>query len=182
MKRHWLLCLVQCPMLSLPAVAQISSAKADPPGTIDGGKTPELISDETALALLFRALNEPEQATDIQKQRSRALVRSAGLDETDTENLLRLARKFNSEIAILDGKAAQIHAKRSIEAAVAGRPLSAVIPSSDEGRALTSLNQDRKNATGRILLELQTTMSLNGADAFGRYLQNLKRKIKVIPD
>lgn len=182
MKLHWLLCLVLCPMLSLPAVAQVSSAKADPPGTIDGATTPGLISDETALTLLFRALNEPEQATDLQKQRSRAIARSAGLDETDTEKLLTLARKFNSEIAILDGKAAQIHAKRSIGAAVAGRPLSAVIPSSDDGRALASLNQDRKQATGRILLELQTTMSLNGANEFGRYLQTVKRKIKVIPD
>jgi len=182
MKLNWLLCLVLSPMLSLPAVAQVSSAKVDPPGTIDGAKTPELIPDETALALLFRALNEPEQATDLQRQRSRALVRSAGLDEADTENLFRLARKFNSEIAILDGKAAQIHTKRSIDAAVAGRPLLAVIPSSDDGRALTSLNQDRKQTTGRILLELQTTMSLNGASEFGRYLQNLKRKIKVIPD
>jgi len=182
MKLHWLLRIVLCPMLSLPAVAQVSSAKADPPGTIDGAKTPELISDETALALLFRALNQPEQATDLQKQRSRALVRSAGLDETDTENLLRLARNFNSEIAILDGKAAQIHTKRSIEAAVAGRPLSAVIPSSDDGRALTSLNQDRKQATGRMLLELQTTMSLHGVNEFSQYLQSMKRKIKVIPD
>jgi hypothetical protein len=169
-------------MVSLPAVAQVSPAQADPPGTIDGAKTPELISDETALALLLKALYEPNEATDLQKQRSRALARSAGLDETDTENLLRLARKFNSEIAILDAKAAQIHTKRSIEAAAAGRPLSAVIPSSDDGRALTSLNQDRKQATGRILLELQTTMSLNGADAFRGYLQTVKRKTKIIPD
>ncbi|MGH9425982.1 MAG: hypothetical protein ACRD2L_06740, partial [Terriglobia bacterium] len=133
MKLHWLLCLVLCLMLSQPTVAQINSAKADPPGTIDGAKTPELISDETALALLLRALNEPEQATELQKKRSRALARSAGLGEADTENLLRLARKFNGEIAIPDGKAAQIHAKRAIEAAVAGKPSLPVNPSSDDG-------------------------------------------------
>jgi len=182
MKLHWLLCFVLCLMLSLPTVAQIRSAKADPPGTIDGTKSPELISDETALALLLRAMNEPEQATEPQKRRSRALARSAGLGEADTENLLRLARKFNGETAILDRKAAQIHARRAIEAAVAGRSSLPVDPSSNDGRALTSLNEDRKQTKGRILLELQTTLSLNAVNEFTGYLQTVKRKIKVIPD
>lgn len=182
MKLHWLLCLVLCLMLSQPTVAQISSAKADPPGTIDGAKTPELISDETALALLLRALNEPDQATEFEKKRSRALARSAGLGEPDTENLLRLARKFNSEVAVLDGKASQVHAKRAVQAAVAGRPLLAVDPSSEDGKALSSLNEDRKQAIGSMLLELQLTTSLAGVNEFTEYLQTIKRKMKIFPD
>ena len=166
-----------------PTWAQVSRASQDPPGTIDGAKTPELISDETALAMFFRALNEPEQATEFEKKRSKALARSAGLTEADTDNLIRLSCKLNSEIAILDGKAAQIHAKRAIEAAAMGRtPSLPADPTSDDGRFLTSLTEDRKATIGRILLELHTTMSLNGADKFTEYLQTVKRKIKVIPD
>lgn len=92
------------PKAAPPAAAQ----EIDPPGTIDGAATPELIPDQAAYMMVFRyiASGNPEE----RRERIHGYLRFAlGVEgEVDRTAILAVAQEFQREVDVLDKQVALI--------------------------------------------------------------------------
>jgi hypothetical protein len=63
---------------------------------VDGGKTPQLISDETALRAMFLALTEPKNGNQTEIARLRAKVAQIGLLSEDASIMMTIMTDFHA--------------------------------------------------------------------------------------
>jgi len=154
-----------------PAAAQPSTAKPDPPGTIDGSKNPELIPDDVAYRMVFVGVAEREDSTEAEKARFRAKIASAGLDDEDSEALFRVLAAFQKQVDALNAQAQEIRVRSPIP--LAGTP---------DYQQLVELSKKRQPVFREAMSALPARLSLEGAAKFQTYVQNEKRRMKYRPD
>lgn len=149
---------------------QAATVSADPPGTVDGSKNPELIPDEVAYRLFFLAVAEPQNASDDHKARARAKLNPTGLDEQDTETLLGALAEFRSQIDPLHTQAVEIRARSPFPH-----------PDSTDWQQLKTLGQQRDKVVRDTVTWVPTRLTPLGRQMLDAYLQEAKRGMKIIP-
>jgi hypothetical protein len=152
---------VRLPQLPLP----------DPPGTIDGSKTPELIPDDVAYRLVLLGIAEPENATPAQQARFRAKIASAKLDVDDTQALVVILAAFQKELDALNEQSKQIRLRTPIP--MGGTPAY---------QQLAELSKQRLSVVAEAMGALPARLSPAGAAQFEAYVKAQKRGMKYVPD
>ena len=150
---------------------QLPTPGADPPGTIDGSKNPELIPDDVAYRLVLLALAGPENTTDAQKARFQAKIAPAGLDEDDTEAFLRILGHLQTQLDDLRAQEKPIFARNPIPH-----------PDSVGAAKLAELSQQRESVLAEAISALPARLSLAGAAKLHDFIQKEKRGMKFAPD
>lgn len=153
------------------ATGQASPARADPPGTIDGAKNPELIPDEVAYRLVLLALAEPENPTDAQRARFQTRIASAKLSEEDSKAFLPILGTFQKQLDALNARADQIRARNPIP--LAGTP---------DYQSLVDLSKQREPVFVEAMSGVPARLSAEGYAKLQTYIQNAKRGMKYLPD
>jgi len=77
------------------AVTVLAQSNADPPGTIDGAKNPELISDFKAYEVFFHAVAVADNASQAEVLSAKNKFRRAHLSEADAAELLKILEEFH---------------------------------------------------------------------------------------
>jgi hypothetical protein len=147
------------------------SAVADPPGTIDGAKNPELIPDDVAYRLIFLAFAMPEDATAEQKARARGKINSIGFNDDDADAFLRLLAEFHKGLVPIDTEVAEIYRRSPI-----------LSPYSTDAARVRELGKQREKLVGDTIAALPARLSPEGVARLQAYLQQAKRGMKIIPD
>jgi hypothetical protein len=167
--------------LSIPTIlsAQVASVAdlkgavvhpADPPGTIDGAKNPELIPDALACEMLFLSLMEPEKATDLQKARQQAKLRKLHLSPQDTAAFLQLVNEYRDRRSAIDAQMAAVHRLAPIPT-----------PGTGESQRLAVLQQQKEALAPEIAAIVQGRLSTEGRASLNAGLVDVKRHIKRSP-
>ena len=86
----------QEPSCCAPTKAPPSVAMT-PANMIDGARHPELIPDSIAYRLFFLTVAEPADATDDERARQRAWLRTAGLKDEDVQPAAAVLETFKSQ-------------------------------------------------------------------------------------
>jgi len=73
-----------------------SNVATSPADVIDGAKHPELIPDLVAYRLFLITVAEPENATAERKQRQRAFLRAAGIEDDDLRSVVNVLATFKA--------------------------------------------------------------------------------------
>jgi len=147
------------------------SPAADPAGTIDGAKNPELIPDDVAYRMVFLGVAEPQDASDAQKARYQAKIASAGLNEDDTEAFRLVLGALQKQLDALNAQANQVLARDPLPQA--GTP---------DYQQLVDLSQQRQPVFAEAMGALPARLSADGAAKLQAYVQNEKRRMKYHPD
>lgn len=137
--------------------------KEDPLGTIDGSKTPELISDSKAYEVFCHSIAVPSAASDSEKRAAKDKLRRAQLSSKDIELVMKTLSEFYSERIILAGTDNQLRSQSADDAEF--KKLQA------EEISLISKTQDK----------FKTRLSSEGAAKLNEYVMGLKQKIKLLP-
>ena len=145
--------------------------KPDPPGTIDGKKNPELIPDEVAYRLVLIALAEPEDATDAEKARYQAKIRTAGLSTEDRDALFQVLGALHKQQEPLKAQAREIKTRNPFP--FAGTP---------DYQKLLDLSKQREQAIAEAKSAIPARLSLAGASKLQAYVENEKHGMKYLPD
>jgi hypothetical protein len=141
-----------------------------PPGTIDGAKHPELISDDVAYKMLFLSLMEPENLTDAQKARQQAKLRTIGFSEKDGAALLAALGDFRDRLADLAGRTQDI-------LKVTPNPAR----DSPEWQELSDIEQQTNTTVTDTVEALRTGLTPEGFGKFQARMLDFKRTIKAFP-
>lgn len=148
-----------------------TTAPADPPGTIDGAKNPELIPNEVALRMIVLAVAEPADATEAQKGRALAKLSPIGLSKEDTIAFLGLLADFHSQAKALDEQSAQIYARTPIPH-----------PDSVDYEQLVDLGAQKNKVLNDTVAAIPARLSAEGLQKLAAFLPEAKKGIKIIPD
>ncbi len=135
----------------------------DPPGTIDGAKTPRLISDDKAYETFFLCATATEITTEAQKTLAKAMFSRARTDKTDTERILTILSEFRQ------------HRSEIITAADHLRDAKA--PANE----FAKLQEKELNLIRSTRNDLQSRLSQDGATKMQQFILGLKSKIRLIP-
>jgi len=158
---------------------------ADPPGTIDGSKNPELIPDKVAYSILFRFLSNRQSENEKDKVRAylkqRLCANCSGILETSTSNLepstsnivnalLAAAGQFRQQVSVLDNQVKSIKDQHWPN------------PSSDVMAQLKQLQDQKEALVLAAVASLQTRIDAEGRTRVQQFVHNnFKRKIKMSP-
>jgi hypothetical protein len=134
---------------------------------IDGAKTPDLISDQTAVKIFFLSITEPADATPEQFARLNVKISRIGLDPTDRDILIAAVQQFHQRFTAL--KIRSDNLARQIAAGTASRQQFVDVQKQIELGALGAHQS------------LLARVSPDGATRLKNHLAYLKTKIKVIP-
>lgn len=133
---------------------QISTMRlTDPPGTIDGSVTPDLIPDNTAYTLFLRAIAESSSPTEAQRVRQKAKLAPIGLSADDYAVITTITGKLFDRLMA-------INAARSLHSA-----------STDSEEKAT---QDTVNA-------LNSSLSPDGLKRLEAHIKAEKKRMKLYP-
>jgi hypothetical protein len=146
------------------------SAGQDPPGTINGAVSPELIADQVAYSLILRGIAEQEGATEEQTARARAKIQSAEVNTRDAATIFELAAQFEKQVVALDEEALAIHRKNA-----------SISENGPEWQQLMQLNAERNQLINDTIALLNARLSPEGLQKLGAYVQAAKRRMKVYP-
>jgi hypothetical protein len=149
----------------------VTSAHPDPPGTIDGSKSPELIPDDDAYRLVLLGFAEPENPTPAQEARMRGKIAPAELDKDDTDALIRILEHFQTQ---LDGLRVQENA------VFAANPIPH--PDSVGATKLAEISHERDGVFVEAMSALPARLSAPGAAKLHDFIQKQKHGMKVFPD
>ncbi|HEV2425284.1 MAG TPA: hypothetical protein VGZ29_10700 [Terriglobia bacterium] len=135
-----------------------------PRDVIDGARHPELIPDTIAYRLFFLTVAEPPNASDSQRARQRAFLRTAGLREQDVQPAETVLANFKSQYDDLVA-----HYNESVEAA------NAAGTGPDLKGFVSQLNQ----LVGSTKEQLEAAMSPEAAKRFETHVQSEKRNMRI---
>jgi hypothetical protein len=133
------------------------------PGTIDGAKTPWLISDDKAYETFFLCATAGDLATEAQKTMAKAKFSRARIDKTDTERVLTILGEFRQ--------------RRSEIITAADRLRAAKAPATE----FAKLQEKELDLIRSARNDLQSRLSPDGAGRMTQFILGLKSKIRLIP-
>lgn len=165
-----------------PAPAQETP---DEPGTIDGAKNPEQVSDQVAYSLLFRFLSN--RKTEEEKQRARAYLRMVfgckdcgtaretpeqrAETEEQVNAFLALAAEFEKRVGVLDQQAKAAKEARKVN------PTSAAAKTQ-----LLGLQKKKEALVNELVGSMSDRLGGKAADKVRRFLgEEFKQKVKIRP-
>ena len=151
--------------------AQEASPGADPPGTIDGAKNPELIPDEVAYRMIVLAIAEPANATDAATERARAKLGPIGFSEDDAAAFLTLLSEYQTQADTLDKQAAAVYLRSPIPH-----------PASTDYQQLVELGKQKSQLAANAVAAIPARLSEDGVEKLRIYLPQAKKGMKIIPD
>jgi len=137
-------------------------ADADPPGTIDGSKTPELISDFKAYEVFFRSIAVPGNSSEFKKWEAKDKFRRAELSDEDTASVIEILAEFHAYQMHLQTKHEQLRKDGATDAEFAK------LQSQADSSILSSQST------------LQSRLSPEGSVKLHQHIMGLKRKIKLL--
>jgi hypothetical protein len=140
----------------------VYSQNVDPPGTIDGSKHPELISDDISWRLFLRVAGESANATSQEQSRQAAKLQRIGLSPSDQAVLVQKLAKFHDGDASFDS---QVTAS-----------IKANLGASTRGLVLA-----REQFIAARRAEIETSLSPEGRAALQKHIQDFKSTIKLYP-
>lgn len=90
----------------IPAQARLSQQEVvpDPPGTIEGRRNPELISDRAAYTVLFLVLANRKTPQEAASARAYLTRFDAGLSDSDLASLISAATEYRQRVSVFDGQ------------------------------------------------------------------------------
>jgi hypothetical protein len=147
------------------------SAVADPPGTIDGAKNPELIPDEAAYQAVFLAFAEHDNATDAEKARFHAKIAAAGLSNDDEQALFTLLAAFRKQMEAV---------RAQVSAIMARDPMPH--PDSVDYKELLDLTKQYKAVFAEAMSAVPARLSADGVARLDAHVKREKRGMKYVPD
>ena len=167
-----------------PAAAQ-QPARApaiDPPGTVNGATSPDMIPDRVAYSLVFRLISS--QHGDEARQRIRSYVRQLGLgkktcetstlpgsDESDIEAFLAAADEYGQRVGILDRQVKEIKDRNWPN------------PSPQVMLQLEQLQKRKEAIADEIINSLSRRISKDGLMAVRTSIgDRVKHRVKIRPD
>ena len=95
------------------ASASAQSKTEDPPGTIDGAKNPELISDFKAYEVFFHSVVVADNAAEAEKLGAKDMFSRAQLSESDTVELMKVLGEFHKARSNIISQANQFSQNRA---------------------------------------------------------------------
>lgn len=132
-----------------------------PPGTIDGAKNPESISDFKAYEVFFNSVAVASRATNSEKFTARDMFSRAKLSEPDTGELMKILAEFHQSRSNIAAQAAKLTPRGASDADFAQLH--------SQLEALVSSTQQT------------VRLSPEGATKIHQHVLGLKRKIKIVP-
>jgi hypothetical protein len=144
---------------------------ADPPGTIDGAKNPELIPDEMAYWLIILAVAEPADATEEAKERAWAKIAPIGFSEEDAAAFLTLLAEYQGQVDAVDKQVVEIYQATPIPD-----------PASTVYKELVDLGKQKDQLTKDAVAAIPAKLSEDGLIKLSSYLPEAKKGMKIIPD
>jgi hypothetical protein len=154
---------------------------ADPPGTIDGAKSPELIQDDVAYLMMLRLI--ASHSTELEKHRVRSYIKHLGLGvfdciecprkrspDTDVDLVMDIAAKFRQETSDLEQRVKEIKEKNWPN------------PSQEALQELGVLENRFNVRLHAKVIELKSRLSIEGRDNLSESItKGIKPKIKIYP-
>jgi hypothetical protein len=151
--------------LSTKLTANANSKPSDPPGTIKGSEHPENIPTAVAFNIFLRVASCPDNATALQLKKCGLVRRAMGLQADDQNQLGTELAAFSTAVRPLDEQLAALHGLND----QASRKLRG-----------TLLAQRRDLRSARAA-SLRNALSTSGRQQLDTYVENMKRKIKIMP-
>ncbi len=157
---------------------------ADEPGTIDGAKNPEQVSDLVAYSLLFRFLSN--RNTEEEKNRGRAYLRMVfgckdcgigsmspeqrAATEEEINAFLAVAAEFEKRVGILDRQAKEAKELRKLN------------PTSAASARLLNLQKKKETLVNELVGSLSDRLGTKGANNLRQFMGGeFKQKVKIRP-
>lgn len=156
---------------------------ADEPGTIDGAKNPEQVSDQVAYSLLFRFLSN--RHTEEEKNRARAYLRMVfgckdcatpvtpeqqAATEQEINAFLAMAAEFEKRVGLLDRQAKEAKELRKLN------------PTSNARAQLLNLQKKKEALVNELVGALPDRISSKGANKLRQFVAGeFKQKVKIRP-
>ena len=147
---------------SVAPVAQVQP-KEDPPGTIDGAKNPELISDFKAYEVFFHSVAVSETGLEAKKAEAKNKFHRAKLDDKDTSALMKILGEFYHDRSNLNARFHQLRVGKA---------------SKDE---FTKLDREANDLITSTQVKLSKRLSKEGVEKLYMHVMGLKVKIKLLP-
>jgi hypothetical protein len=158
--------------------------KPDPPGTIDGAKSPKMIPDRVAYMLLFRFISN-HRKNETEEKQIREYVRQLGLgkqrrcppsvapedcslpdvgsEDADIDALITAAESFQQRVSVLDAQAKEIKDRTWPN------------PSPETMAQLTLLQEQKEALADEIIASLPRRLSPGGLQ---RVVQHINKRLK----
>ncbi|SRR6266851_3652320 len=147
--------------------AQAATLLQDPPGTIDGAITPELIPDDVAYSLFFNFL--AGRGTEKEKNSLRAYMQQVQLGDIDLEALISTSQEYQNALNNID-------TQQSALARANHQDLRGI------ETQLNELQQRRLVLLNEKVQSLPNRLGKTGAANIQRHvMEYIKRKVKIIP-
>ena len=157
----------------------------DEPGTIDGARNPEQVSDQVAYSLLFRFLSN--RKTEEEKRRGRAYLRAVfgcrdcgttretpeqrAETEEQINSFLALAAEFEKRVGVLDQQAKAAKEVRKLD------PTSAAAKTQ-----LVGLQKKKEALVNELVGSMSDRLGAKAADKVRRFMgDEFKQKVKIRP-
>lgn len=169
-----------------PAGAPLSALQdaPDEPGTIDGAKNPEQVSDQVSYSLLFRFLSN--RKTEEEKNRARSYLRMVfGCKEcgttpetpeqrAETEEkvnaFLAMAEEFEKRVGVLDQQAR------------AAKELRKLNPTSAAKTQLLNLQKKKEALVNELVGSMSDRLGTKGANKVRQFMgDEFKQRVKIRP-
>lgn len=146
------------------------SLPQDPPGTIDGSLTPELIPDTVAYSLFFNFFLNREKN---ERGKLQAYISQTPLQGLSVDALIAAAAYYKERVAPID---AQVQAISDNHPQLTGRNSSTI---TDQ---LALLRSQREVVTMEVVESLSSRLGSEGAKAIRKHIdQRIKPNIKIVP-
>ncbi len=156
---------LRAPVEAHPTTGQTQQATVppDPPGTIDGSKNPELISDFKAWEVFFNSVAVPQTAPESKKWEGTDKFRRAQLSPQDTAEVIKAMAEFYERRSELQASANQLRREGSSE------------------EAFAQLQSEARSLVESSRRTLESRLTPDGAARLGQHVVGLKLKIKLLP-
>jgi hypothetical protein len=136
--------------------------RTDPPGTINGAQTPELIPTEVAYSFFLQMATCSDDDPDVYKKKCGLVQQAVGLDPEDSNRLSNRLKGLRGKIAALDDRIAALRQGTNV----------------NSRDAAFMQRKDMLLTTAEILRQ---ELSSDGKKKFDAYIEGMKTKLKYIP-
>lgn len=154
-------------MTAAEVTAHAPAPSQDPPGTIDGAFTPELIPDDVAYSLFFNFV--AGRGTEKQKNSLKSYMQQVQLGDIDVEALISTSQEYQQALNALDSQQSALgranhQSMRDIET------------------QQNELKQRKLALVNEKVESLPNRLGIAGAENVRRHvMEYIKRKVKIIP-
>jgi hypothetical protein len=129
-----------------------------------------MIPDRTAYTLLFRMLNLPQQATDLEKERASSFAESAGFTGKGNDQLLAVAQEFRRKVSKLDRQVAEIKDRNWPK------------PGPEIMEQLGQLQREKETIVDELVAALPNRLGSDAQQTLHRWVNDhVKRGVKLVP-